>query len=769
MKFSIAFLGVLLSFSHITQEDEQTPKDKLTLKAATLSTLLVQDPFDHLKKFQDKLTLKATTLSTLLVQDVQEYSDRYNNQNNIDRVKKLLKSEKTREKGERELLKLLARVKPLLEEAFKNSSKEEEQALSNITTSINKLRVKRLSKDLSSDKEKVKEEAKKELLGMGGDAIKELEKDSSEEAKNILKELNDTIELIKKLIEQLADEDNSTRKKAEKELKKFGQGALPYLKNVTKGKEAERILTADKIAREIENKNANKSAILSGTQEIPAFKFIDPTMPVPQEDEDSLQDDDEEQKKKDEFYRAFGFYTFPAYKRQESDDLENIEKKLKDEKKRDQGYRDLLDYLKKLQKLLDLAKKDGVKDEIDLLEGMVNSINSLRIKQLIKDLGSEDKKIQEAAKEQLLELGDQAIKELEKEKSDQAKNALKELEKIREALKKFIEKLGSDDPEERDKAQKEITKYGKGAIPFVKEATKDKDPERSTRAQSIIDEIEKKEAKKNPKKKTNPTIRRDFSFDIPLWEFKEKKQEDEDGQDEKQEEKLKKLVTRLLILKDGGIELDTPKHKQEEDDIEKIEKSLKDEKTRDDGYRDLMNHLKRVQKLLEQAKKDGSKEEIELFELMINSINSLRIKRLVKDLASEDNKVQDAAKEQLLEMGEQAIKELKNEKSDEAKNALKELEKTKEKLKDLIEKLGNDDPEEREKAQKEIMRYGKGAIPFLKEATKDKDPERSSRAQSIIDEIEKKEAKKTKKNKTITGKNRKFLFDKGILRIEQEK
>lgn len=167
--------------------------------------------------------------------------------------------------------------------------------------------------------------------------------------------------------------------------------------------------------------------------------------------------------------------------------------------KLDSVYNDLFDQAEKIKKLIEKAEKD----DVELLTSILNSINKLKIKTLLRDLQSEDETKKEVARKILLNMGEDVIKELEKDGSDEAKKLLKEIEELKDQIKKLIEELGSDDAEKRDKAEKELVKFGKPALPYLKEAVNDKDLERSTRAKQIIEEIEGNNSSKPPKKEPN--------------------------------------------------------------------------------------------------------------------------------------------------------------------------------------------------------------------------------------------------------------------------
>src|SRR5437016_689948 len=58
------------------------------------------------------------------------------------------------------------------------------------------------------------------------------------------------------------------------------------------------------------------------------------------------------------------------------------------------------------------------------------------------------------------------------------------------------------------------------------------------------------------------------------------------------------------------------------------------------------------------------------------------------------------------------------------------------KLADAVKRLGDDDFEVREKAEQELIRAGRKALPFLRPAVKDDDLERARRATRCVEEIE---------------------------------
>jgi hypothetical protein len=59
------------------------------------------------------------------------------------------------------------------------------------------------------------------------------------------------------------------------------------------------------------------------------------------------------------------------------------------------------------------------------------------------------------------------------------------------------------------------------------------------------------------------------------------------------------------------------------------------------------------------------------------------------------------------------------------------------KIDELIQKLGDNDWKTREKAEKALQEIGEPALPKLKKALRDKDPERSFRAERLVEQIEK--------------------------------
>src|SRR5262249_23684770 len=67
---------------------------------------------------------------------------------------------------------------------------------------------------------------------------------------------------------------------------------------------------------------------------------------------------------------------------------------------------------------------------------------------------------------------------------------------------------------------------------------------------------------------------------------------------------------------------------------------------------------------------------------------------------------------------------------------------------DLIKQLGDTKASIREKASAALTKLGLEALPALREATKDKDPERSNRARALVEEL----AKKRQKTATDKGK-----------------
>src|SRR5437660_10650392 len=57
-------------------------------------------------------------------------------------------------------------------------------------------------------------------------------------------------------------------------------------------------------------------------------------------------------------------------------------------------------------------------------------------------------------------------------------------------------------------------------------------------------------------------------------------------------------------------------------------------------------------------------------------------------------------------------------------------------LTDAVRRLGDDDFEAREKAVDELVRAGRKALPFLKAAERDQDPERARRAVQCLQEVD---------------------------------
>jgi HEAT repeat protein len=69
---------------------------------------------------------------------------------------------------------------------------------------------------------------------------------------------------------------------------------------------------------------------------------------------------------------------------------------------------------------------------------------------------------------------------------------------IRRTVKERIGKLGDDDYSTREAAQKELLALGRVALPQLREAIKDHDPERSRRARFVIEHIEQEPARNLP-------------------------------------------------------------------------------------------------------------------------------------------------------------------------------------------------------------------------------------------------------------------------------
>lgn len=153
------------------------------------------------------------------------------------------------------------------------------------------------------------------------------------------------------------------------------------------------------------------------------------------------------------------------------------------------GYKKLLDLLNQLQAPLEKACEKLDKEEKKFLLTICSLIKKQRIISLAKDLLSPDKKTKQDTLSELLQSDEDTLKEIEKEEAELFKIMSKHLNEAKVEIKKLIKELGDDNPDKREKAHKKILDIGRGAMPFLKEAVNDKDPERSSRVRVLIDEI----------------------------------------------------------------------------------------------------------------------------------------------------------------------------------------------------------------------------------------------------------------------------------------
>ena len=78
----------------------------------------------------------------------------------------------------------------------------------------------------------------------------------------------------------------------------------------------------------------------------------------------------------------------------------------------------------------------------------------------------------------------------------------------------------------------------------------------------------------------------------------------------------------------------------------------------------------------------------------------------------------------------------------------------------LIRQLGAESSSAREKAGRELLRIGEPALPALKKATEDKDPEIATRARRLVEEIQKQGRGTPERGKKPQHRHRTFTFQR---------
>lgn len=244
------------------------------------------------------------------------------------------------------------------------------------------------------------------------------------------------------------------------------------------------------------------------------------------------------------------------------------------------------------------------------------------------------------------------------------------------------------------------------------------------------------------------------------------------SQDEKEKDEKKPKVFREFILKVGPdgkvfpLDLDE-QSRDRQDSLDKLLSDLRsgDNEKIESAYRKILELLGRIQDSLDDSKEKFT-DEAELLQGFLKQVIKLRTKRYVKDLVSADSKAKDRAKEELLNMGDEILELLEKETTEKNKESIEkiieQIKSTKDNILKQIELLGNDDPEQRQKAKDELKKVGKAAKPYLKLFKNDKDQEIKTNVNSLLEELVKKEEKTSKDDTRTNQFGKKFVFPKPI-------